>query len=126
MRTAVNNLVTTASAAHLPDQHETLHMIHMLMKESCSGDIDDLAHVRTEFCLPYCLTKHSAKPDALIRAIGTGLLPLVDSHPPFRELIHHRAYWSQWLHEHLQQPRSPFTFMSETFERVPASPQLET
>ena len=40
--------------------------------------------------------------------------------------MQHRAYWSQWLHEHLQLPHSPFTCMSETFERVPAEPQLDT
>ena len=96
------------------------------MKESRSGGIDDVAHARTEFCLSHCLTKHSDKPDTLIRAIEIGLLPQVDTHPPFRDLMQHRAYWSQWLHEHLQLPHSPFTFRSETFERVPAKPQLDT
>jgi len=51
MRTDANNLVTAASTTHLPEQKETIHMIQMLRKESCSGQIDDLAHVRTEDCL---------------------------------------------------------------------------
>ena len=51
MRTDANNLVTTASTTHLPDQKETIHMIQMLRKEACSGGIDDLAHVRSEDCL---------------------------------------------------------------------------
>ena len=114
MRTYANSLVTTASATHLPEQNETIQMLHMLRKESCSGGIDDLAHVRTEVCLSYCLTKHSAKPDTLIRAIEPGLLPRVDTHPPRRDLMQHRAYWSQWLHEHLQLPHPPFTCLSET------------
>ena len=48
MRTDANNLVTTAGTTHLPEQQETIHMIQMLRKESCSGAIDDLSHVRTE------------------------------------------------------------------------------
>ena len=96
------------------------------MKESCSGGIDDLAHARTEFCHSDCLTKHSAKPDTLIRASEAGLLPQVDTHPPFRDLMQHRAYWSQWLHEHLQLPHSHFACLSATFERVPSAPQLDT
>ena len=80
MRTDANNLVTTASTTHLPEQKETIHMIQMLRKEACSGAIDDLAHVGTENCLSDCLTKHSAKPDALIRAVEYGTLPSVDTH----------------------------------------------
>ena len=30
MRTDANNLVTTASTSHVPEQHETIHMIQML------------------------------------------------------------------------------------------------
>ena len=48
LRTDANNLVTTASSTHLPEQKETIHMIQMLRKEACSGSIEDLAHVRTE------------------------------------------------------------------------------
>jgi hypothetical protein len=47
----------------------------MLRKEACSGGIDDLAHVRTAHCLSDCLTKHSAKPGELIKAVETGVLP---------------------------------------------------
>ena len=111
MRTYATNLVTTASTTHLPDQKEAIHMIQILMKKSCSGGIYDLAHVRTEFCLSYCLTKHSAKPDALIRAIETGLLRRVVTHPPFFVIlcsiahICHNGYMNTCnYHTH----RSPF------------------
>ena len=45
MRTDANNLVTTASTTHLPEQKETIHMINQLRHEACSGSIADLAHV---------------------------------------------------------------------------------
>ena len=64
MRTDANNLVTTASTTHLPEQRETIHMINQLRHESCSGSVDDLAHVVSSDCLSDCLTKASAKPDA--------------------------------------------------------------
>ena len=62
MRTGANNLVSTASTTHSPEQQETIHMIQMLRKEACSGAIADLSHVRTEHCLSDCLTKRSANP----------------------------------------------------------------
>lgn len=92
MRTDANNLVTTASTTHLPEQQETIHMIQMLRKESTSGQIDDLGHVRTVDMLADCLTKASAKPDALLRAVDTGILPNVDASPSFRSLLKHKAY----------------------------------
>ena len=60
MRTDANDLVTTASTTHVPEQQETIHMIQMLRKEVYSGAIADLSHVRTERCLADCLTKASA------------------------------------------------------------------
>ena len=94
MRTDANNLVTTARTTHLPEQEETIHMIQMMRHEACSGDIQDLAHVVTKNMLADCLTKSSAKPDALIQTISNGKLPNCDKHPPFRELIknRHKAY----------------------------------
>ena len=80
MRTDANNLVTTASTTHLPEQKETIHMINQLRHESCSGSIDDLAHVVSADCMSDCLTKASAKPDALIKAVNTGCLPNIDKH----------------------------------------------
>ena len=74
MRTDANNLVTTARTTHLPEQEETIHMIQMMRHEACSGDIQDLAHVVTKNMLADCLTKSSAPPDALIKAVNTGLL----------------------------------------------------
>ena len=99
MRTDANNLVTTASTTHLPEQKETIHMIQMLRKEACSGALDDLAHVRTEFCLADCLTKSTAKPDNLIKAVETGMLPLIDTHPLFRSTLQHRAYFAGDEHD---------------------------
>ena len=46
IRTDANNLVTTASTTHQPEQKETMHLIQMLRKESNSGQMHDLAHVR--------------------------------------------------------------------------------
>jgi hypothetical protein len=92
MRTDANNLVTTAATTHVPTQKETIHMIQMLRKEACSGSIDDLAHVRTEYCLSDCFTKHSAKADNLIQAVETGVLPMVDCAPAFRTTMPHKAY----------------------------------
>ena len=101
MRTDANNLVTTASTTHLPEQRETIHMINQLRTEACSGRIDDLAHVVSEDCLADPLTKNSAKPDALIKAVTTGWLPNVDKHPPFRELMRnrHKAFMTleEWI-----------------------------
>ena len=75
MRTDANNRVSTASSTRLPEQKDTIHMIQMLRKEACSGGIIDLAHVRTEFCLADCLTKAGCKPDTLIEAVRTRILP---------------------------------------------------
>ena len=69
-------------------------MINSLRHEACSGSIDDLAHVSSADCLADCLTKSSAKPDALIKAVTTSTLPNVDMHPPFRDMMKykHKAY----------------------------------
>ena len=97
MRTDANNLVTTASTTHVPEQQETIHMIQMLRKEACSGAIADLSHIRTQWCLADCLTKKSANPQALIDAVRQGILKEVDAHPPFRTLVEHKAYLRSWL-----------------------------
>ena len=93
MRTDANNLVTTAKTTHLPEQKETIHMIAQLRTQACSGDIHDLAHVATEDCLADCLTKRSAKPDNLVRAVQTGVLKNIDKHPPFRDIVQHKAFF---------------------------------
>ena len=98
MRTDANNLVITASTARLPEQKETIHMIQMSRKESCSGQIDELAHVSSADCLSECLTKSSAKSDALYKSVSTGILPNLDTHPPFRSSLKHKAYLSKWLY----------------------------
>ena len=131
MRTDANNLVTTAATTHLPEQKETIHMITQLRQESCSGRIDDLAHVVSADCLSDCLTKASAKPDALIRAVNTGSLPNVDKHPPFRELIQgkHKAYLTDyddvpmlipWICKNIEDASEVVTFMA-----IPVRLQIE-
>ena len=120
MRTDANNLVTTASTTHLPEQKETIHMIQMLRKESSSGSIDDLAHVRTNHCLADCLTKNSAKPEALCKAVSTGILPTIDEHPPFRSLLKHKAYLSSWIVRNIK--GSSFV---ETFLAIPVSKDIQ-
>ena len=75
LRTDANNLVTTAGTTHQPEQKETMHLIQMLRKESNSDQTHDLSHVRSEYCLADCLTKHSAAPDELIRLIEKRRLP---------------------------------------------------
>ena len=97
IRTDANNLVTAASTTHQPEQKETMHLIQMLRKESNSGQMHDLAHVRSEDCLADSLTKHSAKADELIKAVLTGNLLNVDAHPPFRTMLQNKAFLVEWL-----------------------------
>ena len=81
MRTDANNLVTTASTTHLPEQKEPIRVIRMLRMEACSGNFDDLAHVTTETCLADCLTKANTKATNLGNAVNTGELLFVDCRP---------------------------------------------
>jgi hypothetical protein len=98
IRTDANNLVTTASTTHVPEQQETVHMIQMLREEACSGSIADLAHVVTVDCLADCLTKASANSQNLRTAVMTGTLKNIDCDLPFRELVKQKAYLTEWLH----------------------------
>ena len=107
MRTDAKNLVTTASTTHLPEQKETIHMISMLRKEACSGNINDLAHVASLDCLSDALTKSSANPDIIMKSIETGILPKVDSHPNFRTLMSHKAYLIQWYNHFSPKKKNP-------------------
>ena len=86
MRADANNLVTTASTTRLPEQKETIHMIQMLRKEVCFGQIEDADDISVD-CLSGCLTKVSAKPDALVKVVSTGVLKIIDMQPPFRSLF---------------------------------------
>ena len=120
IRTDANNLITTAQTTRLPEQKETIHQINMLRVESNSGAMDDLAHVSSEDCLADPLTKASAKDDALIRAVTTGVLPKVDSNPPFRELManKHKAYMSlaSWAVGNLEMPHQIVEMMGMYIE----------
>jgi len=116
MRTDANNLVTTASTTHRPEQRETIHMINQLRHEACSGSIDDLAHVVSIDCMSDCLTKTSAKADCLLKAVFTGIVPNVDKHPPFRELMRdrHKAYCTlaKWIIYNVPNSSNVVTFLT--------------
>ena len=97
LRTDANNLVTTAASTRLPEQKETIHMIQTLRQEACSGQMHDLAHVLTQYCLADPLTKKSVSPTLLISTVQTGILREVDTHPPLQvnraaQGFHHRAH----------------------------------
>ena len=114
IRTDANNLVTTAQTTHLPEQKETHHLIQMLRHESNTGQLHDLSHVSSEYCLADPLTKHSAKPDQLVFSIETGQIVNADMHPPFRTLIKHKAFAATWCVQNLREPQKIETFLSET------------
>ena len=92
LRTDANNLVTTAASTRLSEQKETMHMIQMLRQEACSGQMHDLAHVLTQYCLADPLTKKSVSATLLISTVQTGILCEVDTHPPFRSTVQHMAF----------------------------------
>ena len=69
----------------------------MLRKEAVSCEINDLAHTDANSMLAECLTKASTKPDVLIKAVETGILPNVDANPEFRSLAKHKAYLVYWM-----------------------------
>ena len=110
-RTNANNLVTTAGTTHLPEQKETHHLIQMLRKESNSGALDDLAHVSSRFCLADPLTKASALADEFVKAVNTGILPEVDIHPPFRELLQHKAFLVEWMMDNIENVATAVAFL---------------
>ena len=95
MRTDANNLVTTAGTTHLPVQKETIHSIQMLRKEVCSGAIDDLGHLPTEYYLADPLTKATVSADQLRKAVTTGNLLMVDANPLSLSLNKHKAFTSE-------------------------------
>ena len=115
MRTDANNLVTTARTTHLPEQSETIHLITNLRREAQSGSIYDLAHVTTDNMMADVSTKHTVKMDALRTAVLTGILPKVDVHPPFRQLLKdkHKSCFFERVCQNLKQPRNIETFLGE-------------
>ena len=106
MRTDANNLVTTAPTTRLPEKQETMHMTQMLGKEACSGQKESLAHVVSTDCLSDCLTKASAKADALVKVVSTGVLTHIDTHPPLKSILKHKAFLTQWFIASLALKRS--------------------
>ncbi len=80
-----------------------------------AGDIQDLAHVVTKNMLADCLTKSSAPPDALIKAVNTGLLPDADVHPPFRQLMQkkYQAFLISWIAQNLKEAPLIHSFLGQ-------------
>ena len=101
-------------------------MIQMLRKEACSGAIADLSHVRTEHCLSDCLTKRSANPRNLLNSVQTGWLKEIDSHPPFRSMIEHKAFMNSWLLKEFPVLASVQHVMFHAGETVSVSCQCST
>ena len=60
-----------------------------------------------------CLTKASAKPDTLIKAVDTGVIYNVDSNPEFRTLLKHKAYLVYWMAHHLQDTKYAISFLAK-------------
>lgn len=106
MRTDVNSLVTAAATTHLPEQHETSHMIQMLCTEAFSRAVQDCAHIRTEYCLAVPLTRSTAKPESLIKTMGTGISCAVDCNPLFRTTVQNKAGWADW--DNVDNPKDPW------------------
>ena len=95
LRADAINLAGIAAPTRLPEQKETIHIIHMiqmLRQEACSGQMHDLAHVLTQYCHADPLTKKSVSPSLLISTVQTGVLREVDAHPPFRSTVQHKAF----------------------------------
>ena len=91
IRADSSKLVITSAGTHLPDQQDTMHMVQMLRKETLSGAIEDLAHVRTHVWVGAALAKASAKPDAFKEAVATGSLVGAGRHPsvrPWYDTVH--------------------------------------
>ena len=111
IRTDANSLATTASTTHQPEQKETMHLIQTLRKESNSGQMHDLAHVRSEDCLADSLTKHSAKPDELIKAVLTGnLLNVVPCTSAISYQLQNKAFLVEWLARNTKHGPDIFAF----------------
>ena len=93
---------TTVAEFHgLMRCHGSASFLRCLWSDS-AGEIADV-HIRTETIwlrqhqLADSLTKHSAKPDELIKAVLTGNLLNVDAHPPFRTMLQSKAFLAEWL-----------------------------
>ena len=85
----------------------------MLRHASNSGQLDDLSHIASEYCLADPLTKSSAKPDQLVKTIETGTMENVDVRPPFRSLLKHKAFLGQWVAEHMHSARNALAILNE-------------
>ena len=96
-------------------------MITQLRTECLTGAIDDLAHVVSIDCMADALTKASANPAYLLKAVNTGKIPNVDKHPPFRELMkgRHKAYCTieEWLARNLPNADQISTFLCQPVHR---------
>ena len=55
----------------------------------------------------------AVEPDELVRSIETGTLRQVDVHPPFRTLVKHKAFITEWVINNLLDPQFALTFFAE-------------
>ena len=81
-------------------------MINMLRHESCSGAIQDLAHVATADMFADCQTKHKAPVGNLRDVVETGRLLNCDKQPSFRKLMEKKnaafCMLSEWIVRNLK------------------------
>ena len=73
-------------------------MTQMLRQEACNGQMHDLAHVLTQYCLADPLAKKSVSPSLLMGTVQTGVLCEVDTHPLFRSTMQHKAFITEVIY----------------------------
>ena len=46
-----------------------------------------------------------------MKAVHTGILPEVDIHPPFRELLQHKAFLVEWMMDNIENVATAVAFL---------------
>ena len=99
-------------------------MINQLRHESCSGSIDDIAHVTTTEQMADVFTKEKAPVEYLMKAVQSGVLPNCDKHMPFREMMKskHKAFFASWLVHNLSHD---VLVTAESFLGIPVAADIK-
>ena len=108
IRTDANNLVTTASTTHQPEQKKN----HAFKPEATEGKqqrTDARSGTWEKIILPHA----TAKADEFIKSVMTGVLPNVDVHPPFRTMSQNQAFLVEWLSYNTTLGPTVLTFLAE-------------